>query len=50
MFTGIVEERGSVLEAGTSRLVIACRTVVTDSDIGAIQGSCQLTQRSGLAS
>ena len=32
MFTGIVEERGVVLEAGTSRLVVGCRTVVIDSD------------------
>jgi riboflavin synthase len=43
MFTGIIEERGTVLEAGASRLVIACRTVVTDSDIGAsvcVNGVC----------
>ena len=43
MFTGIVEERGVVLEAGTSRLQVGCRTVVTDSDIGAsvaVNGVC----------
>jgi riboflavin synthase len=43
MFTGIVEERGTVIEAGASRLVIGCRTVVTDSDIGAsvaVNGVC----------
>jgi riboflavin synthase len=43
MFTGIVEERGSVLEAGASRLVIGCQTVVVDSDIGAsvsVNGVC----------
>lgn len=43
MFTGIVEERGIVLDAGASRLVVGCRTVVTDSDIGAsvsVNGAC----------
>lgn len=43
MFTGIVEERGTVLEAGASRLVVGCRTVVADSDIGAsvaVNGVC----------
>ncbi len=43
MFTGIVEERGTVVEAGASRLVVGCRTVVTDSDIGssvAVNGVC----------
>jgi riboflavin synthase len=43
MFTGIVEERGTVIEAGASRLVVGCRTVVTDSDIGAsvsVSGVC----------
>ena len=43
MFTGIVEERGTVLEAGAYRLVVGCRTVVTDSDIGAsvaVNGVC----------
>ena len=43
MFTGIVEERGVVLEAAASRLVVGCATVVTDSDIGAsvaVNGVC----------
>jgi len=43
MFTGIVEERGSVLEAGAFRLVVGCRTVVSDSDVGAsvaVNGVC----------
>lgn len=43
MFTGIVEERGTVLEAGASRLVVGCRTVDSDSDIGssiAVSGVC----------
>ncbi len=43
MFTGIVEERGSVVEAGASRLVVGCRTVAADSDIGAsvaVNGVC----------
>jgi riboflavin synthase len=43
MFTGIVEERGTVLEAGASRLVVGCRTVDGDSDIGssvAVSGVC----------
>jgi riboflavin synthase len=43
MFTGIVEERGVVLDAGTSRLVVGCRTVVSDGDIGAsvaVNGVC----------
>ncbi len=43
MFTGIVEERGTVLEAGAFRLVVGCRTVVMDSDIGAsvsVNGVC----------
>ena len=43
MFTGIVEERGVVLDAGTRRLVVGCRTVVTDSDVGAsvaVNGVC----------
>ena len=43
MFTGIVEERGTVLEAGAFRLVVGCRTVVSDSDIGAsvaVNGVC----------
>jgi riboflavin synthase len=43
MFTGIVEERGTVLEAGAFRLVVSCRTVVSDSDVGAsvaVNGVC----------
>ncbi len=43
MFTGIVEERGAVLEAGAFRLVVGCRTVVPDSDVGAsvaVNGVC----------
>jgi riboflavin synthase len=43
MFTGIVEERGTLLEAGASRLVVGCQTVVADSDIGAsvaVNGAC----------
>jgi riboflavin synthase len=43
MFTGIVEERGTVLEAGASRLMVGCRTVVADSDLGAsvsVNGAC----------
>ena len=43
MFTGIVEERGTVLETGAFRLVVGCRTVVSDSEIGAsvaVNGVC----------
>jgi riboflavin synthase len=43
MFTGIVEERGTVLEVGAFRLVVGCHTVVRDSDIGAsvaVNGVC----------
>ena len=43
MFTGIVEERGTVIEAGTSHLVVGCRTVTTDSEVGAsiaVNGVC----------
>jgi riboflavin synthase len=43
MFTGIVEERGTVLEAGASRLMVGCRTVVAESDLGAsvsVNGAC----------
>jgi riboflavin synthase len=43
MFTGIVEERGTVLEAGAFRLVVGCRTVVSESDTGAsvaVNGVC----------
>jgi riboflavin synthase len=43
MFTGIVEERGTVVEVGASRLVVGCRTVGADSDVGAslaVNGVC----------
>jgi riboflavin synthase len=43
MFTGIVEERGIVREAGPSRLAVGCRTVTADSDVGAsmaVNGVC----------
>jgi riboflavin synthase len=43
MFTGIVEERGSVLEVGAHRLVVGCRVVIGDSDVGAsvaVNGVC----------
>jgi len=43
MFTGIVEEKGTVREAGANRLAVGCRTVVVDSEIGssiAVNGVC----------
>jgi riboflavin synthase len=43
VFTGIVEERGTVREAGTHRLVVACRTVRDGSPVGAsiaVDGVC----------
>ena len=43
MFTGIVEELGTVREAGTHRIVVGCTTVATDSDVGAsiaVNGVC----------
>ncbi len=43
MFTGIVEERGTVREIGPHRLVVACRTVPRDSPVGAsvaVNGVC----------
>ena len=43
MFTGIVEERGAVLEIGPTRLAISCATVNADSDVGAsvaVNGVC----------
>jgi riboflavin synthase len=43
MFTGIVEERGTVREIGPSRLSVAMSTVNGDSDIGAsvaVNGVC----------
>ncbi|HEX6331960.1 MAG TPA: riboflavin synthase [Actinomycetota bacterium] len=43
MFTGIVEERGTVLELVPGRLTVACATVTSDSDVGssvAVNGVC----------
>ena len=43
MFTGIVEELGTVRETGTHRLVVGCTTVATDSAVGssiAVNGVC----------
>lgn len=43
MFTGIVEERGTVREAGANRLAVGCRTVVADAEVGssiAVNGVC----------
>jgi riboflavin synthase len=43
VFTGIVEERGTVREAGTHRLVVGCRPVVEGSPVGAsvaVNGVC----------
>src|SRR5712691_11135091 len=43
MFTGIVEEKGEVREAGGGRLVVGCRKVVEDSNVGAsvaVNGVC----------
>jgi riboflavin synthase len=43
MFTGIVEERGTVRDAGAHRLVVGCTTVAVDSDVGAsisVNGVC----------
>ena len=43
MFTGIVEERGTVREVRLGRLSVACRTVTTDAEIGAsiaVNGVC----------
>jgi len=43
MFTGIVEERGVVHRASPSRLAIGCRTVTSDSQVGAsvaVNGVC----------
>jgi riboflavin synthase len=51
MFTGIVEERGVVREVGSSRLVVGCRTVTLDSEVGAsvaVNGVClTVVDRSG---
>ena len=43
MFTGIVEELGTVREVGSNRLAVACRTAAEDSDVGAsvaVNGVC----------
>jgi riboflavin synthase len=43
MFTGIVEERGAILDVGPTRLSVACRAVTTDIEIGAsiaVNGVC----------
>jgi riboflavin synthase len=43
VFTGIVEERGTVREVGTHRLVVGCRTVSDGSPVGAsisVNGVC----------
>ncbi|MEX2420889.1 MAG: riboflavin synthase, partial [Actinomycetota bacterium] len=43
MFTGIIEERGTVREASPHRLVIACSTVLEDAFVDAsisINGVC----------
>jgi riboflavin synthase len=43
MFTGIVEERGVVRDVGPHRLVVGCRTVTSDSAVGAsiaVNGVC----------
>lgn len=43
MFTGIVEERGTVTEVGPTRLAVSCRTVVADAEVGAsvaVNGVC----------
>jgi len=43
MFTGIVEERGSVREVGPSRLSVQCRAVAADAELGAsvaVNGVC----------
>jgi riboflavin synthase len=51
MFTGIVEERGTVLETGAFRLVVGCHTVVSDSEIGAsvaVNGVCLTVVARGL--
>ena len=52
MFTGIIEERGMVLEVGAHRLLVGCRTVLSDSDIGAsiaVNGVCLTVVARGAA-
>jgi riboflavin synthase len=43
MFTGIVEERGAVLEIEPTRLTVGCQTVSSDAEVGAsiaVNGIC----------
>jgi len=43
MFTGIVEERGAVLEIEPTRVMVGCRTVSSDAEVGAsiaVNGVC----------
>ena len=43
MFTGIVEERGTVSEVSPARLSVACRRVTADAEVGAsiaVNGVC----------
>lgn len=43
MFTGIVEERGAVLQIAPTRLTVGCRTVSSDAEVGAsiaVNGVC----------
>ena len=51
MFTGIVEERGVVREAGATRLVVGLRTVAADAGVGdsvAVNGVClTVVERAG---
>jgi riboflavin synthase len=51
VFTGIVEERGEVRGVGNGRLVVGCRTVATDSPVGAsvaVNGTClTVVERTG---
>jgi riboflavin synthase len=51
MFTGIIEERGTVRRAGRDRLVVGCRKVLRDADVGssiAVNGAClTVVDRSG---
>jgi riboflavin synthase len=51
MFTGIVEELGSVLAVEPTRLTVGCRTVASDVEVGAsiaVNGVClTVVERSG---
>jgi riboflavin synthase len=51
MFTGIVEELGTVREVADHRLTVGCRTVLVDADIGssiAVNGVClTVVERAG---